>query len=50
MNDSVLFMTGVSVFGLMLVAIVLTVIEFRDLKGRQQKRKSATARPGEEKG
>ncbi|MGA0265275.1 MAG: hypothetical protein ACO3KY_05250 [Lysobacterales bacterium] len=31
MDDSIIFMTGVSVFGLMLVGIVMTILEFRKI-------------------
>ena len=43
MNDTVLLMTGLSVFGLMIIAIILTVAEFRQLgkrEDRQANRKS----------
>jgi hypothetical protein len=36
MNDTVLLVTGISVFGLMLIAIVLTVAEFNQLRRRRQ--------------
>lgn len=44
MNDTVLLFTGVSVFGLMLVAIVFTVLEFRELGERRERRGSAQER------
>jgi hypothetical protein len=31
MNDTALLLTGIGVFGLMLIAIVMTVLEFRQL-------------------
>jgi hypothetical protein len=34
MNDTVLLFTGAGVFGLMLIGIVLTVLEFRRLGNR----------------
>ncbi len=37
MDDTILLFTGISVFGLMLVAIVLTVLEFRDMDQRPGK-------------
>lgn len=37
MDDSLILFTGISVFGLMLVAIILTVLEFRDLDERPGK-------------
>jgi len=30
MNDTLLLLTGISVFGMMIVAIVMTVVEFRE--------------------
>lgn len=44
MDDTILLFTGTSVFGLMLIAIILTVLEFRDMDERPGKyvsRKSA---------
>ena len=37
MNDTVILFTGIGVFTLMLIAIALTVMEFRQL-GRRRKR------------
>jgi hypothetical protein len=37
MNDSVLLMTGIGVFGLMVIAIVMTVLEFKQLGERQRR-------------
>jgi hypothetical protein len=37
MDDTLILFTGISVFGLMLIAIVLTVLEFRDLDERPGK-------------
>ena len=37
MDDTILLFTGISVFGLMLIAIVLTVLEFRNMDERQEK-------------
>jgi hypothetical protein len=34
MDDTLILFTGISVFGLMLVAIILTVLEFRNLDER----------------
>lgn len=34
MDDTLILFTGISVFGLMLVAIVLTVLEFRNMDER----------------
>ncbi len=42
MSDTVLFLTGLSVFGLMIVAIIMTVAEFREM---QQKRHNRANRP-----
>jgi hypothetical protein len=38
MNDALLFYTGVFVFGLMLVGVVFTVLEFRQLGRKDEKR------------
>ena len=38
MSNTVLLMTGIAVFGLMLIAVVLTVVEF----GQVQRTKSST--------
>lgn len=37
MDDTLILLTGIGVFGLMLVAIVLTVLEFRDMDERPGK-------------
>ena len=39
MNDTLLLYTGVFVFGLMLVGVVLTVVEFRQLGKKDEKRR-----------
>ena len=36
MSDTVLFLTGVAVFGMMIVAIIMTVVEFHELKQRKR--------------
>lgn len=36
MSNELIFLTGFSAFSLMFIAIVLTVIEFRQLKGRSK--------------
>jgi len=38
MNDTTLLIIGIAVFGLMAVAVVLTVAEFRTIGRRQRKR------------
>ena len=43
MNDITLLITGVVVFGLMLIAMVLTVFEFKRL-GKQQKTRLAESK------
>lgn len=45
MNDTVLLLTGISVFGLMLIAIVLTVLEFQQMKDRNAQNSSKARRP-----
>lgn len=37
MDDTILLFTGVSVFSLMLIAIILTVLEFRGMDERPEK-------------
>jgi hypothetical protein len=37
MDDTLILFTGISVFGLMLIAIVLTVLEFKNLDERPGK-------------
>ena len=41
MNDTILLFTGASVFGLMLVGIIFTVLEFRQLGERDKQRRLA---------
>ena len=36
MSDTVLFLTGVAVFGMMLVAIIMTVVEFQEMNQKKQ--------------
>ena len=36
MSDTVLFLTGVAVFGMMLVAIIMTVVEFQEINKRKR--------------
>lgn len=43
MNDTVLLMTGISVFSLMLVAIVMTILEFNEI-GKQQEEEMEKSR------
>jgi hypothetical protein len=43
MNDLTLLMTGVVVFGLMVIAVILTVIEFKQM-GKQQEAKLAESK------
>ena len=38
MNDTVLLVTGISVFGLMSIAVVLTIMEFNSLRDRRSHR------------
>ena len=42
MSDTVLFLTGVAVFGMMAVAIVMTIVEFQELN---RKRRSKSKLP-----
>lgn len=35
MNDSVLLLTGIAVFSLMLIGIALTVLEFKQLRKKE---------------
>jgi hypothetical protein len=39
MNDTLLFYTGVFVFGLMFVGVVFTVMEFRQLGKKDERRR-----------
>ncbi len=43
MNDITLLITGVVVFGLMLIAMVMTVIEFKQI-GKQQEARLADSK------
>ena len=36
MSDTVLFLTGVAVFGMMLVAIIMTVVEFQEINKKKR--------------
>lgn len=36
MSDSYLLLTGIVVFGLMLIGVVLTAMEFKELKNRSR--------------
>ena len=38
MNDTVLLLTGVMVFGLMFIAVILTVVEFRRIEKKEKNR------------
>ena len=52
MNDTVLLFTGIGVFGLMLIAVILTVVEFAqmDKRGNQgSAAMSGATEPGETK-
>ena len=40
MNDTILLFTGAGVFGLMLIGIIFTVLEFRHLGERDERAKS----------
>ena len=42
MNDTVLLITGISVFGLMSIAVILTVMEFNSLRDRRSRRRAAS--------
>jgi hypothetical protein len=42
MNDTVLLITGISVFGLMSIAVVLTVMEFNSIRDRRSRRSAAS--------
>lgn len=41
MTDNVLFMTGASVFSLMIIGVVLTIVEFRRLAKRDERLRQA---------
>ena len=36
MSDTVLFLTGVAVFGMMLIAIIMTVVEFQEINKKKR--------------
>jgi hypothetical protein len=36
MNDTTLLLTGIAVFGLMAIAVVLTVVEFNSIRQRRK--------------
>ncbi|MBT8040434.1 MAG: hypothetical protein HKO85_08510 [Xanthomonadales bacterium] len=42
MNDTVLLITGISVFGLMSIAVILTVMEFNSIRDRRSGRRAAS--------
>ena len=42
MNDSMLLMTGIGVFSLMVIGMVLTVIEFRSIAKRKSRKSQDT--------
>ena len=48
MNDTVLLITGISVFGLMSIAVVLTISEFNSLLDRRPQRRSESAEKSDE--
>jgi hypothetical protein len=41
MSDTVLFLTGVAVFGMMLVAIIMTVVEFQEINKKKHSKTKA---------
>jgi len=41
MSDTVLFMTGLSVFGMMMVAIIMTIVEFREMSEKQRRKNNS---------
>lgn len=43
MNDTILLMTGISVFGLMIIAIILTMAEFRQIRKQESREKKQPA-------
>ena len=49
MDDTLILFTGISVFGLMLVAIILTVMEFRTLDQQQGKHGSRKSKSYEDR-
>ena len=44
MNDTVLFLVGCGAFGLMIIGIVLTVLEFRTISEQDRRRSAASRR------
>jgi len=44
MNDNVLLMTGIAVFGLMVIAILLTVYEFKTIYAKRRQRRAVSVR------
>ena len=44
MNNTVLLLTGVMVFGLMLIAVILTIVEFKRIAKKEQKRLAKSKR------
>lgn len=40
MNDTVLLITGIAVFGLMLIGVLLTVVEFNTIFEQRKQRRS----------
>ena len=52
MNDTILLFTGIGVFGLMLIAVILTVVEFAQMDKRRSQGSAAlsgTTDPAEPK-
>ena len=49
MNDTILLMTGISVFGLMIIAIILTMAEFRQLREREERQADRKAGHSEDR-
>jgi len=45
MNDTVLLFTGAGVFALMLVGIIFTIVEFRNLNKQDRRRNSQSDKP-----
>lgn len=48
MNDTILLLTGTGVFSLMLIAIVLTVLEFRQVTPRRKAESAERTNAGAE--
>jgi len=42
MSDSVLFLTGVSVFGMMAVAVIMTIVEFREMNAKRHRKSDSS--------